>query len=107
MTFLPEAVQFPLELSHELIDEHLVAEENIPQSIQYALFQLVGTNPAICITGALLTACRTVVAVTSAKRHTAATASTFEQTREQAFLILPLVAPSRGIALLHVLDLLP
>ena len=44
MTFLPETSQFPLELSHELVDEALATKENVLQPVQHPLFQFVGTK---------------------------------------------------------------
>src|SRR5262245_7956802 len=38
LTLLAEAGHLPLELGRELVDERLVAEENIPQPVQHALF---------------------------------------------------------------------
>ena len=52
-----QASQFALELSRELVDEPLVAEENIPQPIQDTLFEFGCPDPAISIAAALLTTC--------------------------------------------------
>jgi hypothetical protein len=50
--FFPKASQFALELSRELVDEPLVAEENIPQPVQDTLFEFGRPDPAISIAGA-------------------------------------------------------
>jgi hypothetical protein len=56
---------------------------------------------------AFLTPRRTIVAVASARCHTATATSALEQTREQTLFRLALVTPSRRITSLNVLDLLP
>lgn len=38
LALLTEAGQFPFELSRKLVHERLVAEQNIPQPVQHALF---------------------------------------------------------------------
>jgi hypothetical protein len=107
VSFFPEASQFTLELSRELIDQTFVADENVPQPVQDPPFEFGCADPAVHIAGALLTTCRTVVTVPSTDGHTAATAATFEETREQPFFGLPLVAPSRRKPLLKRVDSIP
>jgi hypothetical protein len=49
IAFLAKPGHFPFELSHKLVDERLIAEENVPQPVQHTLFQSVGTDAAVGI----------------------------------------------------------